>query len=86
MNDISIYDFIGSELEWELDDPADINIRGIAEDLADKLIRHGYCANPYTEYTKALICPINKKREKYCGCTTCASHEFCKMLRKEGYI
>lgn len=86
MNDISIYDFIDSELEWALDDPSDINVRGIAEDLADKLKNHGYCSDPYFEYEKALICPINKRREKNCNCTICESHEFCMMLRKEGYV
>lgn len=91
MTETSIYDFIDSELEWALCDSTmvdieDINIRGIAEDLADSLKLNGYCADPYFEYEKALICPINKRREKYCGCVTCESHEFCMMLRKEGYV
>jgi hypothetical protein len=86
MNDVSIYDFINSELEWALEGTYEINIRALAEDLAESLKINGYCSDPYFEYDKALICPINKKREKYCGCTHCTSHEFCVMLRKEGYV
>lgn len=89
MTETSIYDFIDSELEWALCDRSDINdinIRSVAEDLADSLKSKGYCSDPYFEYEKALICPINKRREKYCGCVTCESHEFCTMLRKEGYV
>ena len=86
MTETNIYDFIDSELEWLLEDHFDLNIRGIAEDLADSLKSNGYCSDPYFEYKKALICPINKRREKYCGCATCESHEFCTMLRKEGYV
>lgn len=86
MNDTSIYNFIESELSWALDDLSDINVRGIAEDLAESLKTNGYCSDPYFEYAKALMCPINKRHEKYCGCTQCPSHEFCEMLRKEGYV
>lgn len=86
MNDTSIYEFIETELAWELDDVSDINVRGIAEDLADKLKINGYCSDPYFGYEKALICPINKKHEKYCGCTHCESYQFCELLRKEGYV
>lgn len=86
MNDTSIYDFIESELSWELDDPSDINVRGIAEDLADSLKNSGYCSDPYLAYEKALICPINKRREKQCNCVICESHHFCELLRKEGYV
>ena len=83
----SLYDFIESELSYELDDDiSDINVRGIAENLADNLKSSGYCTDPYFEYEKALICPINKRREKYCNCTQCESHRFCEMLRKEGYV
>ena len=62
------------------------NKEALANDLADELETNGYCSSPYEEYRKALICPINKRREKYCGCTQCESHEFCELLRKEGYI
>lgn len=87
MNETILYDFIESELLYALDDEvSDINVRGIACDLADSLKSSGYCADPYFEYNKALMCPINKRREKYCGCTQCTSHEFCMMLRKEGYV
>ena len=86
MNNTNIYDFIESELAWQLDDHFDLNIRGIAEELADSLKINGYCSDPYFEYDRALMCPINKKREKYCGCRQCTSHKFCEMLRKEGYV
>ncbi len=86
MTNLSIYDFIESELSWALEDVSDVNTRGIAEDLADSLKINGYCSDPYFGYEKALICLINKRREKYCGCTQCESHEFCLMLRKEGYV
>ena len=82
----SIYDFIDSELEWQLEDHFDLNIRGIAEDLADSLKVSGYCADPYFAYDKAFICPINKRREKSCNNTLCEHNEFCTLLRKEGYI
>ena len=87
MNNYSLKDFIESELSWALDDDiSDINVRGIAGDLADSLKTGGYCTDPYFEYEKALICPINKRHEKYCGCAQCESHDFCLLLRKEGYI
>ena len=87
MNDATLYDFIESELLYAFDDEvSDINVRGIAYDLADSLKASGYCSDPYFEYDKALMCPINKRREKYCGCTQCESHRFCEMLRKEGYV
>lgn len=68
MNETSLYDFIETELSWELDDPSDINVRGIAENLADNLKSQGYCSDPYFGYEKALMCPINKRREPYCSC------------------
>lgn len=86
MNKTNIYNFIESELAWKLDDKSDVNVSGIANDLADGLKANGYCSDPYFEYDKALMCPINKRRESYCGCTHCVSHEFCMMLRKEGYV
>ena len=86
MNDTNLKDFIEDRLSYEIDPYDDINVGRLAEDLADDLKSNGYCADPYWEYEKALICPINKKGEKYCGCTTCESHEFCKLLRREGYI
>ena len=87
MTDLTLTNFIESELSWALDDDiSDINVRGIAGDLADNLKINGYCSDPYFEYDKALMCPINKRREKFCGCTMCASHAFCEMLRKEGYV
>ena len=87
MTDLTLTDFIESELSYELDDGiSDIDVRGIAADLAESLKTSGYCSDPYFEYDKALMCPISKRREKFCGCTMCASHAFCEMLRKEGYV
>ena len=82
MNNISLVNFIASELSYARSDDSFI----IAKDLADSLEINGYCVDPYFEYKKAFDCSINKRREKYCGCTHCASHEFCIMLRKEGYV
>lgn len=84
-NSTNLVDFISDELFFELS-PWDINTRSVAEDLADTLISNGYCSDPYSSYDKALTCPINKRREKYCSCTQCESYEFCELLRKEGYI
>ena len=86
MNDVSIYNYIETELAWQLDDLSDVNVSGIAADLADGLKSHGYCNDPYFAYEKALACPINKRKEAYCGCTLCESHRFCELLRKEGYV
>lgn len=54
--------------------------------LAKRLEDRGYCSEPYFEYEKALMCPINKRQERYCGITQCKSHNFCMLLRREGYI
>ena len=87
MNERSLIDFIDDFLSWELDSyQEEINLRGLAADIADRLETSNYCSSPYTEFDKALVCPINKRREKYCGYAHCASHEFCEMLRKEGYV
>ena len=85
-NKDSLSTFIEDRLSWELSPYEGINVIVIADELAEELKDRGYCSEPYTEYEKALICPINKRKEKYCGCTHCESHEFCMMLRKEGYI
>lgn len=55
-------------------------------ELADRLEKKGYCAEPYLEYEKALCCPINKRREKECLMVSCPNNTFCRLLRKEGYI
>ena len=91
MNNLSMRDFIESELSWALDDSdfeleSDVVIRGIAGDLADSLKSNGYCSDPYFEYDKALMCQINKRHEPHCCCTHCTSYEFCIKLRKEGYV
>lgn len=86
INSDQLASFIEDRLSWELAPYEDVNVGGIAEDIAYDLKSHGYCSEPYFEYEKALACPINKRHEKYCGCTHCASHDFCMMLRKEGYV
>ena len=85
MSNSSIYDFIKSELGFALD-ISDIDAGSVAEDLANSLEINGYCRDPYLEYDKALMCPINKNREKYCNNKLCSSHIFCELLRKEGYV
>lgn len=86
MSDTSLYNFIEERLSWELSEFDDINVGGLASDLAYGLENSGYCNEQYFEFKKALVCPINKRREKDCYCSTCNSHEFCMMLRKEGYV
>ena len=87
MNEKSLINYIDDFLSWELDSyQEEINIRGLAADLADRLELDNYCSNPYVEFDRALCCPINKRREKYCGNTLCSSYEFCVLLRKEGYV
>jgi hypothetical protein len=90
MNDTSLCDFIRNTLSIDLGIYEDFDIcddlDNIAEGLANDLKNSGYCTDPYFEYDKALMCPINKKREKYCNLTQCTSHRFCEMLRKEGYV
>ena len=85
MNDISLKNFIEDRLSYELE-PYDVYVSDLADDLATDLKSNGYCSEPYFEYAKALMCPINKKGEKYCNCTLCESHSFCELLRKEGYV
>jgi hypothetical protein len=86
INSDRLASFIEDRLSWELAPYEDVNVGGIAEDIAYDLKSHGYCSEPYFSYEKALICPINKRREKQCNCTTCESYQFCAMLRKEGYV
>lgn len=83
MNNTSLVNFIEDRLACEL---SALNISNIAEELAISLENNGYCSEPYFEYEKALMCPINKRREKYCNCVQCESHAFCTILRKENYI
>lgn len=84
MNELNLTEYLKSYLNWRLAPYVDADV--LSEDLADALKNNGYCMDPYSEYDKALICPINKRREKYCGCTHCASYKFCIILRKEAYI
>ena len=83
--DATLAEYLREYLAWHLA-PCEFNTDVLAENITDELIRKGYCSDPYLEHGKALMCPINKRREKYCGCITCASHDFCMMLRKEGYV
>lgn len=85
-NKDSLSVFIEDRLSWELSELDDVNVGGIASDLAYGLKNNGYCSDPYTTYEQALCCPINKRREKDCLMTSCINNEFCRMLRKEGYI
>ena len=85
MNDFSLAEYLRDYLSGCLDS-YEVNVDALGDDIADSLERHGYCSDPYLDYDKALMCPINKKREKYCNNALCSSHNFCKMLRKEGYI
>lgn len=86
MKDCKLVDFIEERLSWELSTYDDINIGGIASDLARGLEHNGYCQNPYFKFDQALCCSINKKREKDCRMVSCSSYEFCMMLRRGGYI
>jgi hypothetical protein len=85
MNNKLLADYLIDAFRWRLD-YYDINVTELGHDIALDLERNGYCTDPYLDFDKALMCPINKRREKYCGCTSCNSYEFCTMLRREGYI
>jgi hypothetical protein len=86
INTDKLASFIEDRLHWELAPYDGINIGGLADDIAYDLKSHGYCAEPYFSYEKALMCPINKRKEADCGCTQCESHDFCMLLRKERYV
>lgn len=84
---VNLSTFIEEYLSWELSGLTDdISAGSLAEELAYRLKNNGYCSEPYSEFERALSCPINKRNEKYCNCTHCKSHKFCNLLRKEGYI
>ena len=85
MREKTLASYLREYFAWRLD-TYEINTDALGDDLADILELKGYCTNPYLAYDKALMCPINKKREKYCGCVQCPSHKFCETLRKEGYV
>ena len=86
MKDCKLVEFIEDRLSWELSNYDDINVGGLASDLAFGLKNNGYCQDPYFEFDKALCCPINKRREKDCRMVSCPSYEFCMKLRREGYL
>ena len=82
----SLRNEISDFLDWSLGSLSEARQLVDEEDLAHQLISKGYCNKPYSEFERALCCPVNKRREKYCGCTLCTSHGFCTVLRKEGYV
>ena len=55
-------------------------------ELAYRLEKGGFCNTPYLDYEYALNCPLNKQRAPDCLANICPHNEFCKRLRKEGYI
>lgn len=83
--DTTLVERLREYLAWHLA-PCEFNTDVLAENIADELIRKGYCSDPYLEHDKALMCPINKRREKDCRMVSCPSYEFCMRLRKEGYV
>lgn len=83
--DTTLVECLREYLAWHLA-PCEFNTDVLAENIADELIRKGYCSDPYLEHDKALMCPINKRREKDCRMVSCSSYEFCMRLRKEGYV
>lgn len=54
--------------------------------LAARLENRGYCSDPYIDYENALTCPVNLRRELECNMVSCKHNNFCKILRREGYI
>ena len=83
----SLSSFIEERLLFELSPHYDdINVVNLAEYLADSLKMYNYCEEPYFAYERALECPINKCREKECRACNCNSYDFCRLLRREGYI
>jgi hypothetical protein len=86
MIDQKLSSYLDDYLNWSLGGMSEARESIDEQDLARCLERDGYCSEPYFGYERALTCPINKRNEKYCGCTTCEHHNFCMLLRKEGYI
>ena len=85
-NNEKLTSFIETRLSWALAPDSSINVSGITSDLVRDLKNGGYCADPYLSYEQALCCPVNKRREKACLMTSCKNNDFCRLLRKEGYI
>ena len=86
MSKDTLREFLEDRLSWELSAFEDINVGGLASDLAYGLKNNGYCSEPYSEYESALCCPMNKRKEKECLMVSCPNNTFCKLLRREGYI
>lgn len=83
----SLSSFIEDRIAWELaPNDCDINIPVLADQLAFDLETNGYCFEPYSKVENALCCSINKRKEKECKVSTCKNIEFCRLLRREGYI
>ena len=85
MNELTLTEYLKEYLHWQLSDHS-FEIEILCEELADNLKTRGYCTDPYIEYDRALMCPINKRKEKFCNNTHCHSYDFCVTLRKEEYI
>ena len=86
MKELSLTEFIRDYFDCQESGDYEAQELLSADDLANDLERYGYCSSPYIDHEIALMCPINKNREKYCGHTNCSSHKFCELLRKEGYV
>ena len=86
MNNSSLTEVIRDYFDCALAEYSEAREALDADELASDLKRKGCCTNPYFAYEKALICPINKRREAQCACVHCESYGFCEVLRKEGYI
>lgn len=86
MTDQTLSSYLDTYFNWRLAGDIEARYAVDGSELAADLIRNGYCAEPYFEYERALACAINKRGEEHCGCTYCESHDFCMLLRKEGYI
>ena len=85
-NNEQLTSFIETRLSCVLAPDSSINVSGIAADLARALKNGEYCTDPYLSYEQALCCQVNKRREKACLMTSCKNNDFCRLLRKEGYI
>lgn len=86
MTDQKLSSYLDDYLNWSLGGMSEARECVDGYDLARCLERDGYCAEPYFAYERALCCPINKRGETECKMTLCESYNFCKLLRREGYI
>mgnify|MGYP007037127408 CR=1 FL=1 len=86
MKQLSLASFLEEYLNWALAGMSEATAYIDADDLANKLEQNGYCADTSIDYLKTLCCPVNKRKEASCNLIHCKSHEFCCLLRKEGYL